>query len=372
MQCPRQISLDRRKPRESSRLPRKVFESGQLQGKSNFPKLQEDTEDTISIRFLEEKKKERNLVSKESASVMQESLQAPRKKIWKDKLNTSDLDILTTKLSKTLEAGLTSREKVLKPFWDSCLQDDYKKLWLPTRTDCSGLVLSSSETSSNSIMGKSWFSITKRNKPLNKSFAQTSSPSLQFSLPEFTVSEVGRNGRLKQIQEPIAKKGKAKRGAVKCLKIRVFPSPEEKAKIAKMHDQARWFYNAALNICYNNHLDELKDPAHMRPIKETELRNLVQRHRYVERKDKFEDGRPIVYKSFELDENYSAWPCFPGEKVMHNRIARGAVISFARSLNAAISNLQARNIRKFEMHYRCKKDTSQITLFEDQGFPKSF
>ena len=50
-------------------------------------------------------------------SAIAEFLPLRKKKIWKDKLNTSEVDFLTTKLLRISDRGSTSREKVLTPFW---------------------------------------------------------------------------------------------------------------------------------------------------------------------------------------------------------------------------------------------------------------
>ncbi len=55
--------------------------------------------------------------NKGEKSVIVGSQPVPKKKIWKDKFNSSKENIQVTKLSKILNQALTQREKVLTPFW---------------------------------------------------------------------------------------------------------------------------------------------------------------------------------------------------------------------------------------------------------------
>ena len=71
---------------------------------------------------------------KKEKSVIVESLPMDKKKIWKDKLNSSKLNFLIMKLSKILDLQSTSKEKVLTPFWNQQSTEISKKLWLKRST----------------------------------------------------------------------------------------------------------------------------------------------------------------------------------------------------------------------------------------------
>ena len=121
-------------------------------------------------------------------------------------------------------------------------------------------------------------------------------------------------------------------------------------------------YNASLNIAFN-HFDNLLE---QKSVSETKLRDLVQHYKYTEEQD-----GDFLWKQFRYEEKYTGWPIFPGKPLLHNRIARGAVFSFARDINSAISNKRAGNIKNFTMHYKSKKrDSNYVTMFEDCNFPK--
>jgi IS605 OrfB family transposase len=283
------------------------------------------------------------------------------KKIWKDKLTPSQLDELTIELVKKLNV-VTNKGKNLTHFWNPNLKKTYDRLWLPTKLSPGSLVVSSSKDLHEGL-SNSWFSIEEKNK-LEKS---NSLP--KFILPESTISQL-IDDELLEIPQKTATKGKAAKGGVKCLKIRIFPNKKQIEKIHKIHEQSRWFYNAAITICYN-HFDKIEE---IESLQEYEIRDIVCKYRYVltEESLRNDNGIPttLIYKSFEYDEDYKGWPIFPGNEKVNKRVPRGAVISFVRSLKSAISNCNAGNIEKFNMRYKSKNCPIQTTLFEDSGFPK--
>jgi IS605 OrfB family transposase len=179
---------------------------------------------------------------------------------------------------------------------------------------------------------------------------------------------VGKTGRLFPVLEKQAKKGKAKNGEVKSLRIRLFPG-KELDWVKQVHDQSRWMYNAALSICYQH----FKDVSALKSVSETSLRDLVKHYRYEVEEEVLSTGQTIQYKEFKYDSSYEGWPTLPDQTILHNRIARGAVMSFARALNAGLSNLKAGNIRNFQMGYKSKKHSPiYTTFFEDKSFPVAF
>jgi len=291
-----------------------------------------------------------------------------RLKIWKSKLLTPNHGSLPTTLSQTLEAALTSKEKACEPFLSSRFTDSYKSLWLPTKIDLQGSASNLSSPLSPSTRGKSWFSIERKSKLPNKSSARTSSQSLQFSLPEYTVSEVAGT-RLRNMELKVAKKGKSKNGLVKTLKIRIFPDSKQRDWIEQIHTQYRWFYNAALDIAHGDCNNFLKEGT----CSETKFRDLVKTYRYEEVKEDLPAGGYCLIKQLVQDPEWSGWPVPANQTLIHNRVARGAAISLARALNSGLANLKAGNIKRFQLSYKSKKrDSTYSSMFEDASFPKEF
>ena len=277
--------------------------------------------------------------------VTAESRRVPKKKIWKDKLNSSDKNSQTMKLSKILDRALTLREKVLTPFWTQGSEETSRKLWLPTETDSVDLISNSSKgLSENTQTEKSWFSIEQK-LPLRKKLSKTCFQSLPYSLRGSTVSEAAEL------------KGESKNKPVRTLKIRIFPDEKEKIKLEMMFEQFRWYYNATVNIFY---FHENKKRG------KYSMRELLMNYRYHEERE----GR-FIFQEFIFDENRKKFPIpdwWEDEKI-HNRLPRGAVCKFNSSLNSAVSNVKNGNIKKFRMRLKTKKDSSNYLHFEDEEYP---
>ena len=138
-------TLDLKKSLKYSKLPPKHSKIGVINESSNALEQKEIIADT-SCQMLSPSHLEKNQLKEISAIV--ESQPPLKKKIWKDKLSFSDVNILTTKSLKILDQVLTSKEKVLTPFWTSQSKEISEKLWLPTKIDCVESVLNSSFESS--------------------------------------------------------------------------------------------------------------------------------------------------------------------------------------------------------------------------------
>ena len=382
MQCPKNTSA-LKKLVKSSKSVMKLSNDGRKPERSISLEQKEGIEDTISPKSTQTNQSP-PLQPIDSASVMQGSLLLLKRKIWKGKLNTSALDSLTTKLSKTWEAALTSKERDLKPFWDLRLEEKYNSLWLPTKTDYAALGLNSSVLSSNITTDLSWSSIQRLTPPLNTSETRTSAmislASLQFLVPGSTVSEVVKTKEGLQLEETEEKeilRGKAQLGPVKALRIRLYPTPEEADYLQRIQTQSRWFYNCTVNIIFNRILEaneEAGEKLKLRHLNESAVREIIKHYRYTEDLEECKGCDRLIYilwQDFVEDENYKGWPYFPEENIISNRIPRGAVIEFVRAFNSALSNFYAGNNKGFKMGYKSKKRSlTYTTLFEDKAFPK--
>jgi len=175
------------------------------------------------------------LLRQEKLSVMQESLQDPKKTTCKDRSISCEKDTLHTNLSRTLDLVLTTKEKVLKPFWNKLVEENSNKLWLPTRTDCVDSDSSSYSSSFNSLpMLKSWFS-NKLTLPQNKSLLKTS-----LILPQRLPPELmeGESTKRKQNKEE----------AQRSLKLRIFQTPKQKVLINRWLGAFRYSANRTLDM----------------------------------------------------------------------------------------------------------------------------
>ena len=347
MLCPKTSSSDQKKSL-SSLTSQLTHSSTGIRQENSLPlELRETTVDTDTLTSTHCSQNNPNQKNKESVTA--ESHPTGKRKIWNDKLSSSEINILTTQLLRTLDQALTSKEKVLTPFWTPQSKEISKKLWLPTKTDCVDSVLTSSnESSPNAPMGKSWFSI-KNKHPLKKSSLATSFQSSQFSLPASMVSEVTSSNK--------------KSKPLKTLKLRMFPTKEEKKELDLMMEQYRWYYNTILTVVYTHFGHE--NILDKRKYSNYTVRDLLRKYEYVEK----EEGN-LIFKEYVYDEDRDEVPVPEWwEGKVHNRIPRGAVNKFVSSLNSAISNYKNGNISKFQMNFRSKKNPTDYLNFEDKAFP---
>jgi len=345
-------TLDLKKSLKYSKLPPKHSKIGVIKESSNALEQKEIIADT-SCQMLFPSHLEKNKQLKE-ISVIAESQHPLKKKIWKDNLSFLDVNFLTTKSLKILDQVLTSKEKVLTPFWTSHSKEISEKLWLPTKIDCVDSVLNSSFEASKAPMGKSWFSIKKKH-PQKKNSLMTSFQSSQFSLPDSMDSEVTQ---LK------IKYGKPPPVALKTLKIRLFPNQEEAKKLEMMLEQYRWYYNATVAIVYQHYgAGKITD---IKSYSNRFVRDLIRKYEYTE-----EEFEHLVFQSFEYKEERDEIPIPPwwDKNEVHSRLPRGASDKFTSSLNSAISNYKNGNVKHFEMKFMSKKKQTDYLHFEDKSFP---
>ena len=228
-----------------------------------------DIEDTSKKIFLKKHVRQTYLLEKNTVTVEYQHLL--KKKIWNDKFLSLKQPIQIMLLSRILEADLISKEKVLIPFWNKQSKEMSNKLWLPTKTDYAVSVLTSSKISSTNIpMGKSWFSITEK-RPLQMNSLMTSFQSSQYSHPDSMVSEAIKSKTKSETK-------------LKTLKIRLFPTEEEKEKIHLMMEQSRWYYNGLIS-CLMTKYKSKENIIKKDKFSDREIRDMLKEYSYVEDED---------------------------------------------------------------------------------------
>lgn len=166
-----------------------------------------------------------------------------KKKTLKDKLTSSKPTTQMQRLSKTSALDSTGIDKDLKPFWNEYTLELSKKLWLPTKTDCVDLDMSSLNGSSERLMLNSWFSAqTMTSKTSLENSQKTCLQSPPFSLLKTTDLE----------HQPTKKKGSDKLQAERAWKIKLYPTTLQKKTIQEWLGVRRWIYNRALNEIQTN------------------------------------------------------------------------------------------------------------------------
>ncbi len=263
---------------------------------------------------------------------------------WIEKSPFSDTNTQIIQLSAILDQVSTQKEKDLKPFWTKQSKEKSEKLWLPTEIDSVDSILTSSKESS-APMGKSWFSIETK-YPKTKNSSQSSRPFQE----DFTDLEV--------IQSKIKSKMPSKETTLKTLKIRIFPTKDEKDKLSGYFDQFRWYYNAILNIVNKTYMKDGK--LTVNKLSYYNMRNLLMKYDYIEDDDN---------KDFKYNNIKNSFPIPVWWENVNGRVIRGSIKKFTSSVNAAISNLKNGNIRKFKMSFQTKKKPVEIVHFEDKNYP---
>jgi len=241
--------------------------------------------------------------------------------ILKDKLDISQIDILTTSLLETLDQDLILKEKDLKPFWTKQSKEISERLWLPTKIDYVDSVLTYSKTSSKHIpMGQSWFSIKQKHHHKQNS-STISCPSSLFSHLDSMDYEVTQS------------KKKSKIPSLKTLKGRFLPTQEQKEQIQLMMDQTRWYYNFFISVIK----DRYRDLKKLKSVSYYSIRDLLSQYDYIEESD---DNR--YFKLRENKENKKQIKPSWWSNVF-TRIPRGVAKKISQNINSMLSNYPTKN-----------------------------
>lgn len=251
----------------------------------------------------------------------QESVVASNPTIYKDKKISYEKIYLknclptSSKKLETSDQASTSKEKVLRPFWNKSFSDLYEQLsWLP-ETDC---VVSGSNSSNgcvNNTVPISWFSTTKI-QPLNKNLEKISCPSSKFIVADGMENDVIKT-------------------TSKCLKLRLRPNKEQKKTLEKWAHASRYTYNATIAALNNPKI----------PWKSKNKYKL--RNRFVTSKTR----KKVINNYF----NNKSWLL-----TCPKAIRKGAVDDATAACKAAFTNLKHGNIKCFNLRYRTRKSHDRV------------
>ena len=133
-----------------------------------------------------------------------------KKQTFQDRLSFFCLATQTEKLSKTSGAVLTSKEKVLSPYWNSFTQATSEWLSLPQKIDCVGSGSILSHGLQNGAGVKFWFS-TIQHLVQKEKWLKIYSQSSTSSVVDYTDSESTKNKSLKTLTYRVYPKGETKK-----------------------------------------------------------------------------------------------------------------------------------------------------------------
>lgn len=240
----------------------------------------------------------------------QESVPETKKTIYQTKSNTLENDTQITNSSKILEAGLTSSEKALIPYWNESCREISEKLLSHTKTDYAGSDLISLGKLQSITTAKSWFSTT-HNSPLKQSLFKTLFPLSMFSLVEFTDSE---------------------NTLVRSRKIRIYPHSKDRRTFKKYCGLARYWFNKTVEY--------LKQPDAIASVRK-------------------------VRKTIQYQIEHEDWAYDSPQRIREFAIADACM---------AVSNakLKYKQTGKFnEVKFRSKKNPKQGFCFDTQSLSES-
>lgn len=246
---------------------------------------------------------------------MQESLLKSKRQISKTKLNSLRKNIQPTKLLKTLEAELTTKDRVLSPFWNNYSKAVSKKLWCPQVIDFHDSVRNSSLGYLNSSEQGLQSSIGNALNPLRKNYQATSWKLLRSSQPDTTGVD-----------------------HIRSRKIRIYPTREQKILFDKCFKTHRYFYNLSVNYTKNINIKNTTSNITIRkniPIGNDEL--------------KYPWMKEVPYDTRQL-----------------------AIKNFTGSYKSSLALLKNGHIRRFELKYLSKKDRSDIFFVNKKALTKDF
>ena len=275
--------------------------------------------------------------------------QSKHNKIWKDR-NISNNPIILS-LVEVLEQSLEPKDN-LAPFWNNNFQEISRKLYFPSQSDNASFIL---KRTNNTAMGSSWFTIQSNKTNIPESLLQGKKYVIQNHLGEESFECKGKSRARPKLHNPTG---------LKSLKIRLFPSAQQKEELKLYFEQFRWYYNAALSILNKDYTQD--------QILETkwtgnnDFRVSVLSHEYRESSNS--DGtilKEFIKGTKDTKLKHQGWT------KVHCRIPRGAICKLSYALDSAISKLRNRSISKFEMHPLTKKDASHFIHFGDSSFPRS-
>lgn len=164
-------------------------------------------------------------------SVTPASRPTNRKRTSSVKSPTSSTRVPKRKSSKTLDRGSTTSAKGLLPFWNECSQALSNRL--PSHTEIGCVDTGSNWSNSSSATGtrNSW-SCNRQSHLLPSAESKNSQ---RISLPSSTSSSPGT---MDSEQEPTAEKEK-----LKAVRIRVYPTKDQKKTLERWLGVCRWTYN---------------------------------------------------------------------------------------------------------------------------------
>ena len=364
-----QASAQQKKQPKSYTSYHKLYAHGLNQEKSNLlDQVNGAHIDTIMSPVSSKNEESLQITPYVEKSAIAESQLEHKNQTLIGKKDISELDIQITNSLQILEVALTSRGKVLKPFWNIHIMEKSRNLWLPTETDCVDL-----DSTYSNILSKNFPMVKLQSFDVEmsqklRSSSMISYQSLRSFLPESTDcvnmvkiyrpnSDPLRTKQLRKIEKKKWKKVSRHRTTQKkkncvplrTMKIKLKLSSSQIKFFNRMFGVYRWFYNESIIRSKEFHIASglLRQATHTFEV----LKNLMRDNDLSSSsKRKKTYSLPIKWKNCNLP----------------HRIIDGAIQDFCSAFSSAKTLHNHGKNKHFEIHRKRKKDKSQILhLYKD-------
>lgn len=285
-----------------------------------------EVEDFITLKLSNQKVKER-------VSYIVEYLLQNRETILKDKklicLNTTQ----PIKSSQTSDRASTSNEKDFCPFYKESKKETYNKLWLPVKIDC----VDSHLNSSNGFAHKTILSSRFSNKMI--SLQNKNSETICCPLSKYFAVDGMEKG------------GTRPKTVMRCKKIRLKPTPEQKKVLETWSSHHRYTYNKLVEA-----VNEKKMRVNM----------------YEARNEFVTSMKTYMIVDIQVDENTSRCSISFRKSLVPNdfiqqhewlretpkEVRASAITECVSNFKACFTNLKKKNIQNFKVGFLSKKTGS--------------
>jgi putative transposase len=341
------------KPLNITKPLSQILENGQEMDQYQSNKHQKDTT-TISSQSPQKTQSSKIIKTKTSQKKLstQESLPKNKKKTSKDNQDISAHSTPPTILSQTSDQESTTKEKVLKPFWNNSSKEISKRLWLPTKTDLQDLdSITFNGCSNNTVQFLNQW--TKKNWIQEKTYFQTLWKSLPYLQQDITEEE---NIKQKKNHNP---------NRVVTRKIRFYPNKIQKKYFNKCFFTHRYFYNKAIeeiNTRYYSRKKEFKELKTCVHCKENKVENGFTCKKHMDKPLPWKLNislpslrRSVMKSNEEIKDTDDEWQTdIPYDT--RSLAIQDAVSAYL----SAVANLKNGNIKTFNLKYKSRFSNRHI------------
>ena len=305
------------------------LDDGQQKIKLNLQERKVIIED-ITLQVI--KKKEEKILSMQEYHLKNNNLN------YKTKLPFLHKNIQNSKLLQISDQELTLNDLDLEKFWSNYLTEISNKLWLPQKTDLHDFRSNCLNLSLNGFVPNSSLSILKNINSLNKNCQKICYQSLQFSPADTMEGEI-----------------------ITSKKLRIYPSSTQKKFFEKCFGVTRHVYNNVVNFV-NNSKTKTYEKYKIKKCKnkKCDQNYFCKEHKHLNKiKYEFKNSLPFLRKNTMINDKDLKPDNFWLKEIPYDT-RQLSIKDFVMAHKAAITNFRNKNIKKFQMNFKSKKNLNQM------------